>query len=74
MRMAFESVIVSLGHLALMQGLHARLLQIVGMHSKPPTTDLGMCNLKVQQPRSWLITAADLILNDCPCAKRFARH
>ena len=72
--MASRSVIVSLGHLGLMQGLHDRILQIVGMPSKPPTKDLGMCNLKVHQPRSWLMTAADLILNDCPCPKRFARH
>ena len=47
MRMASRSVIVSLGHLT--QGLHDRILQIIGMPSKPPTTDLGVCNFKVQQ-------------------------
>lgn len=45
MRIALRSVIVSLGHLGLMQGLNDRILQIVGMPSKPPTTGLGICNL-----------------------------
>ncbi len=42
--MASLSVIVGLT-----QGPHDSILQIVGKPSKPQTTDLGMCNLKVQQ-------------------------